>query len=127
MKEVLDYFKEFCDIYIVSHSKKEKIVEHLKKQGIEHYFKEVYGTDDIPELKPSPESLMPIFDQYSSFKGKDFIMVGDMPTDIEAGKESGIWTIGIASGISNRDVLWEYMVNKLYSVVSKCERNSHKS
>ena len=67
-------------------------------------------------------------------KGKDFIMVGDMPTDIEAGKESGIWTIGIASGISNKDALWEYnpdiLVNSLKELINmigigKSNSNSH--
>ena len=33
------------------------------------------------------------------------MVIGDMPSDIEAAKEAGLCTIGIASGISKKDVL----------------------
>jgi HAD superfamily hydrolase (TIGR01549 family) len=93
------------DLFIVSHSKKEKIVEHLARNGIEKYFKGIYGTDELPSLKPSPDALKPVLNQYSQDKTGEFIMIGDMPTDIEAGQEAGCGTIAIASGISNKEIL----------------------
>jgi len=35
-------------------------------------------------------------------------MIGDMPSDITAGREAGLWTIGIASGVSKKEILLEY-------------------
>jgi len=93
------------DLFIVSHSKKEKIVEHLIQNGIDKYFKGIYGTDELPSLKPSPEALKPVLIQYPSRKKGDFLMIGDMPTDIEAGSEARCETIALASGISNKEIL----------------------
>jgi phosphoglycolate phosphatase-like HAD superfamily hydrolase len=93
------------DLFIVSHSKKEKILEHLRKNEIDNYFKGIYGTDDLPSLKPSSDALKPVLDKYSTIKPGDFIMIGDMPTDIEAGQAAGCGTIALASGISNKEIL----------------------
>jgi phosphoglycolate phosphatase-like HAD superfamily hydrolase len=35
-------------------------------------------------------------------------MIGDMPSDITAGFEAGFWTIGVASGVSKKEILSEY-------------------
>ena len=80
----------------------------MKTEGIAEYFKEIYGTDDLPELKPSPLAFQPILDMYKPYKPEDFLMIGDMPSDLEAGKEAGFWTIGIASGISKKEVLADW-------------------
>lgn len=31
-----------------------------------------------------------------------------MPSDISAGSEAGFWTIGVASGVSKKEILLEY-------------------
>jgi len=93
------------DIFIISHSKKEKIMEHLIRNGIDKYFKGIYGTDELTSLKPSPDALKPVLSQYSNVKNGEIIMIGDMPTDIEAGQEAECGTIAIASGISNKEIL----------------------
>ena len=93
------------DLYIVSHSKKEKVMEHLIRNEIDIFFKGVYGTDELPSLKPDPAALKPVFDGYSKITKEQFLMIGDMPTDIEAGTEAGCSTIAIASGISNEEIL----------------------
>ena len=93
-----------CDLYIVSHSKKDNILFHLEKNGIEKYFKGIFGTDDLPALKPHPNALEPAIKNYPiSIKRNQFVMIGDMPSDIEAGQEAEFKTIGIASGISNKE------------------------
>ena len=97
------------DLYIVSHNKKDNIIFHLEKNGIEKHFKGVFGTDDLPSLKPHPNSLEPAIKDYPiKIKRSEFLMIGDMPTDIEAGKEAGFGTIAIASGISNKDILVDF-------------------
>ena len=93
------------DLFIVSHSKKEKVVEHLIRNGIDKYFKGVYGTDELPSLKPSSDALKPVLNQYSNVKTGEFVMIGDMPTDIEAGHEAGCGTVALASGISDKEIL----------------------
>ena len=101
------------DLYIISHNQSKNLQHHLGEKNIEKYFKEVYGADDLSALKPDPEALQPVLEQFSQLNTNEFVMIGDMPTDIEVGQEAGIWTIGIASGISNKELLIEYRPNIL--------------
>jgi len=93
------------DLYIVSHNQTKNVVQHLKKENCIEYFEDVFGADELPALKPDPRALQPVVSQYNPFHGNEFLMVGDMPTDIEAGREAGVWTVAIPSGISSKDIL----------------------
>jgi len=106
--EILKKLKKSYDLYIVSHNQTRNVLEHLEKDEIKPIFKGIYGADLLPALKPDPRALSPIFESYKKTRLKDFIMVGDMPSDIESGKEAGVWTVGIASGVSSRQTLAEF-------------------
>ena len=105
---ILKKLKKSFDLFIVSHNQTRNVMEHLEKEEITSLFKGVYGADILPALKPDPTALNPIFESYKSCKLKEFIMIGDMPSDIESGREAGIWTIGIASGVSSTQTLEEF-------------------
>jgi HAD superfamily hydrolase (TIGR01549 family) len=95
------------DLYIVSHSQTKNIINHLEKHDLLKYFKGIFGADNLPVLKPDPKVFHPVMRNYKPFHGDDFVVIGDMPTDIEAGREAGIWTIAITSGISDKKILLE--------------------
>jgi phosphoglycolate phosphatase len=105
IKTLLEYLSKNIDLYIISHNQSKSVVEHLEKEEIMKFFKGVYGADMLPELKPNPKALLPVFSQYKNTKTKDFLIIGDMPSDIQAGQETSIGTIGIASGISKKEIL----------------------
>ncbi len=105
--EILKKLKKSFDLFIVSHNQTRNVLEHLEKENIEHLFKGVYGADLLPALKPDPNALTPVLESYKSTKLKEFIMIGDMPSDIISGKEAGVWTVGIASGVSSKQTLAE--------------------
>ena len=42
-----------------------------------------------------------------------------MPTDIEAGKEAGLCTVGIASGISKKEVLADFRPDLLVNSITE--------
>jgi HAD superfamily hydrolase (TIGR01549 family) len=105
--KILKKLNKSYDLYIVSHNQTKNVIEHLEKHNLMNIFKGVYGADILPALKPDPSSLKPVFDNYKSSKVKDFVMIGDMPSDIVAGVEAGVWTIAITTGISKKDVLTE--------------------
>ncbi len=96
------------DLFIVSHNKTETIIDHLEKEGIEKLFKGVYGSDMIPVQKPDPMALQPVLENYEKRRRDEFLMIGDMPSDITAGREAGFWTVGVASGVSKKQILSEY-------------------
>ncbi|KKL44570.1 hypothetical protein LCGC14_2364370, partial [marine sediment metagenome] len=41
-------------------------------------------------------------------KRSEFLMIGDMPSDIIAGREAGFLTIGVSSGVSTKEILSDY-------------------
>ncbi|MFX0104761.1 MAG: HAD family hydrolase [Candidatus Hodarchaeota archaeon] len=109
VKPLLEKLGKSSDLFIVSHNKTETIMEHLKKEGFNgDFFKGVYGSDKIPVQKPDPLALQPTLENYEKRRRDEFLMIGDMPSDITAGREAGFWTIGVASGVSKNDILKEY-------------------
>lgn len=110
-KPLLKRLKKHHDLFIVSHNKTETIQEHLKKERIKTYFKAVFGSDKIPVQKPDPLALQPPLEVYKERKRDEFLMIGDMPSDIIAGREAGFWTIGVTSGVSKKEILMEYEPN----------------
>jgi len=107
-KPLLKKIAKSCDIFIVSHNKTETIMDHLEKEGLEKFFKGVYGSDIIPVQKPDPMALQPVLENYEKRRRDEFLMIGDMPSDISAGREAGFWTIGVASGVSKKEILSDY-------------------
>lgn len=108
VKPLIKNLKKHNDLFIVSHNKTETIRDHLKKEDIDSYFKGIYGSDRIPVQKPDPMALQPPLETYKNLKRDEFVMIGDMPSDIIAGQEAGFWTIGVASGVSKKEILSEY-------------------
>jgi HAD superfamily hydrolase (TIGR01549 family) len=106
--KVLKKLSKSYDLFIVSHNQTKNVLEHLERENISSIFKGIYGADALPSLKPDPHSLTPVFESYKSCKLDDFLMIGDMPSDIQAGKDAGVWTVAITTGVSKRDVLAEY-------------------
>ena len=72
-------------------------MDHLEKENIDNFFKGVYGSDKIPVQKPDPMALQPPLETYKKRHREEFLMIGDMPSDIIAGREAGFWTIGVTS------------------------------
>jgi len=120
--DFLKKFKESYDFFIVSHNQTKNIIPHLEGNNVKSMFKGVFGADLLPELKPDPSSLNPVFESYKSCNLKDFIMIGDMPTDIQAGKEAGVWTIGVATGVSKKEMLEEFKPHLLIDSLDDLKR-----
>ncbi len=107
VKPLLKKMKKKYDLFIVSHNKTEVIIEHLEKEGLSGLFKGIYGSDKIPIQKPDPMALQPPLENYEKRQRDEFLMIGDMPSDIIAGREAGMWTLGVTSGVSKKEILIE--------------------
>ena len=125
---ILKKLKKSFDLYIVSHNQTKNILEQLEKHKITNLFKGVYGTDVLPALKPDPESLAVVFKSYKSPKVNNFIMIGDMPSDIEAGNEAGVWTIAVTTGVSKKEMLLNFdpnmIIDSLNQLIDIIERRT---
>jgi pyrophosphatase PpaX len=120
--EFISKFKKSFDFFIVSHNQTKNIIPHLEENKLKSVFKGVFGADLLPGLKPDPSALNPVFESYKSCNLKEFIMIGDMPSDIQAGKEAGVWTIGVASGVSKKEMLAEFKPDLLIDSLEELKR-----
>jgi phosphoglycolate phosphatase-like HAD superfamily hydrolase len=49
-------------------------------------------------------------------------MIGDMPSDIQAGRGAGVWTVGVASGVSKKEILAEFEPDLLIDSLDDLKR-----
>ncbi|MBN2150021.1 MAG: HAD family hydrolase [Candidatus Lokiarchaeota archaeon] len=98
---------------ILTSGMKASVLEKLKKFGIDQYFPEelVIGAGDVTpgHVKPDPEGIEVIVKRAGIrplVDGNGVVMVGDMHTDIEAGRRAfegkGVKTVGILSGYDSK-------------------------
>jgi phosphoglycolate phosphatase len=88
---------------VTSRSRKE-VMPLLKKFGIESYFNVIVTRDDIRSGKPSPEPLVFAIGRMG-LRPNETVMIGDMPTDILAGKKAGTKTMGMSESIFQTELL----------------------
>lgn len=72
---------------------------------IDGYCQAVLTRDDTSRIKPHPEHLTTAL-SLLGVSPADAVMVGDHPLDMQIGKETGTFTIGVLSGHSTRDALF---------------------
>jgi len=103
VRETLEHFRD-KKMVVVSNKRDEFIIKILEAQGVHSYFKEVFGGDSSPCLKPDPCVLLSILKEYG-VRPERALLVGDMKIDIDTGKNAGVITCGAAYGFEGRDKL----------------------
>ena len=72
--------------------------------AIDSYISIVVGPESITHRKPHPESILHII-QHAQADPRRALMVGDMVTDIQAGKAAGALTCAVTYGLGERAAL----------------------
>lgn len=72
------------------------IVEAL---GLGKYFLQVYGGNSFATKKPEPEGALKILAETGG-RPEQAVMVGDSHTDVETGRNAGMWTVGVTYGFA---------------------------
>jgi HAD superfamily hydrolase (TIGR01509 family) len=83
---------------------KEKVTKELAKFGLAKYFQYVITALDTSDPKPSPEALIKCAKQLD-IQMCECVVVGDSVADIKAGRNAGIKTVAVLSGIFSRKEL----------------------
>ncbi len=91
-------------IAMLSNNLRSSVEESLTKFGLKQYFTEILGANDTDKLKPEPDGLFKIMKD-QSINPKRTLFIGDMKTDIQAGKAAGIKTLCVASGLNKKEEL----------------------
>ena len=75
----------------------------LDQFGLLSYFDHVQGTDGFP-AKPEPDVLLKSMELFG-VRAEDCLLVGDSPTDMEAGRRAGVRTCAVRWGYGDADAM----------------------
>lgn len=101
--EVLNYFRKKKKA-VISNKLEYLTKDILDDLGVLHYFDIVLGGDSADRKKPFPDPIIKVIDSLGIEKTRALI-VGDSPTDIEAGKSAGVFTCAVTYGYRERDII----------------------
>jgi len=78
----------------------------LKKVRLNHYFKVGgFGSDDINRTKLVKKAIKEAEQNYEFRTNNNVFLFGDAPQDMKAGKEAGVKTIGVTTGVYSKEQL----------------------
>jgi len=78
----------------------------LKKIGLNHYFKVGgFGSDDISRANLVKKAIKEAEQNYEFRTNNNVFLFGDAPQDMKAGKEAGVKTIGVTTGVYSKKQL----------------------
>ncbi|MFX1499692.1 MAG: HAD family hydrolase [Promethearchaeota archaeon] len=97
---------------ILTNNKSQYAEEILAKFNLTDYFSMIIGFNDVTKVKPSPEGILKIIDKWK-LKPKEVIFIGDMTTDIDAGKAANVTMICVASGLAQEQTLKQHQPDVL--------------
>jgi len=83
---------------------KNEIMKELNKFGLAEYFTYIITALDTRNPKPSPEALIKCARQLG-VQTCECVVVGDSVADIKAGKNAGVKTVAVLSGIFSHEEL----------------------
>jgi phosphoglycolate phosphatase len=73
-----------------------KIVDAL---GLGPFFSQVYGGNSFPTKKPDPEGARKLLEELGVHP-EQAVIVGDSHTDVETGRNAGLWTVAVTYGFA---------------------------
>lgn len=107
VQEIFDSLKENkIDIAIMTNKPEGLTKTILDKLDAKKYVSCVVGPESISALKPDPEGIEMILEQFEC-EPENAIMVGDSYTDIIAGRAAETWTCAVTYGIGDTRRLLE--------------------
>lgn len=67
--------------------------------GLKPFFTQVYGGNSFDTKKPDPEGALQLLAE-TGVRPEQAAIVGDSHTDIETGRNAGLWTVGVMYGFA---------------------------
>ena len=98
----------------------------LKMLGVRHYLDFVTGFMDVPNAKPAPDMILHTLEALKIEK-KNVVFIDDTTVGLSAGISAGISTVGITTGIHNRETLAsvepDLIIDSLHQLKNILKRN----
>lgn len=89
---------------IITFRSRESVRKMLSKMDACSLFDVIIGSGDTSEEKPSPQPFL-VASERMNVTPDECLVIGDEPADIIGGNRAGMRTVGVLSGVSNRDML----------------------
>ncbi len=104
-----------------------EVLERFKRRNefLERFSDNIITRDRVKNLKPSPEGILKLSKKWSIPPNR-LIMVGDMDSDIDAGKNAGAITIGVTSGFYTKEMMEKVNPDYIFSDVTQIPDNMEK-
>jgi len=100
-------FNKKLNMAILTNNKSQYAEEVLEKFNLTKYFNTIIGFNDVSEVKPNPEGILKILNKWK-IKSSEAIFIGDMTTDVDAGKAAQVKMICVASGLAQKQTLQQH-------------------
>jgi len=81
-----------------------RALPYLDRWDVRPLFQAIVGREDVRRRKPHPDVVLHCLRQLG-LEPDDALYVGDSPIDIEAGRAAGLFTVGVLTGTSSRELL----------------------
>ncbi len=98
-------FKRDIKLAIVTNQKRDYAYEVLEKKALGQFFEGIIGYNEVEKVKPDPEGILKAIEAVKGEKKDRIVYVGDMLTDIQAGKAAGVKTMAVSSGLVSGEKL----------------------
>lgn len=89
---------------VISNKREDLSRRLLDNLGLAGYFELIWGSDSVPEKKPSPLPVLEMLRKFSCSPAEG-VIVGDSTYDIEAGRAAGVRTVAVSYGYRDRALL----------------------
>ncbi|MFX1308125.1 MAG: HAD family hydrolase [Promethearchaeota archaeon] len=100
-------FNKKLKMAILTNNKSQYADDVLEKFNLTEFFNIVIGFNDVSEVKPNPEGIQKILNNWN-IKPSEAIFIGDMTTDVDAGKAANVKMVCVASGLAQKETLKEH-------------------
>lgn len=99
---------------------------NLQLHDLDIYFDHVITPEDVVHTKPDPEGILKALKRFG-VKKAEALMVGDAATDVKAGQNAGVKTVGVTHGFSTHAQLIEagadHIIDSISELVTLCEES----
>ncbi|WP_413627915.1 HAD family hydrolase [Fructilactobacillus vespulae] len=91
-------------LYVVSSKHSKTLLRNLKSLGIDAYFTNILGADNVQNFKPAPDGVLQVL-ELDNLDPDQTVMIGDAIFDLQMGKAAGVHTAAVTWGAHDRDSL----------------------
>ncbi len=117
VKEALERLSHFR-LAVVTARGKEWTYTSLREHKIARCFEVIVTTDDVEKEKPHPASIMEAVSLLEA-EPAACLYVGDLPSDVRAGKRADVKTAAVLTGLSSRERLEQENPNFIFENIAE--------